>query len=207
MTKNEILAQVKADVDTLNAATGRNFSYPKVKFDLTGSKAGTCQIDYRMSFDMLMRKNFGLSDRTCGTLNFNMHIAERHPESVADTVSHEVAHYYAFMLHDFHRQVYQGRFRGGKLRWGHSPEWKAIMRELGRKPERCHSLDTKGLPGTRNTRRHHYSCANCFKPYRVTTQFHNKVQRSGGFARCRDCKGTVSHQFSEPTAAAARKKK
>lgn len=206
MTKNEILAQVKADVDTLNAATGRNFSYPKVKFDLAGSKAGTCSIDYRASFTLLKYKGLP-TNYTCGTLNFNLYIAARHPEGVADTVSHEVAHYYAFMLHDFHRQIDQGRFRGGKLRWGHSPEWKAIMRELGRKPERCHNFNTTGLPGTRNTLRHNYQCVGCSKEYKISTQRHNRLQRFDGLGQCPACKGAVRHVFSEPTRTAARKKK
>lgn len=93
------------------------------------------------------------------------------------TVVHEVCHLVA--NHEAHLA---GR---GKPQ-AHGYEWKRTMLRAGVRPERCHSVDTKGLKG-KKTRKTEVAHCNC-KDHAITPAMAKKIGK-GALYFCRSCKG------------------
>ncbi len=141
----------------LLAERGRRIPSVPVRCDLRGRAAG--QVRHYPDGRIEIRYNLG--------------IARLQPEDfVAHTVPHEVAHVLVGWL-------YERRVRP------HGPEWQAMMRYLGAKPERCHDFALAETVTRRRQRRWTYHCA-CRKHLLSTTR-HNRIRRGERRYQCRDC--------------------
>jgi len=74
---------------------------------------------------------------------------------------------------------------------GHGPEWKRVMRRLGRVPDRCHRQDTKGL--RTKQRRYLLLCGYCRYPQAISaamrTRMKNKISHilEGNYGQLPKC--------------------
>ena len=127
----------------------------EIRFDLRGKAAGQARI--RAAGRYLIRYNLELLKR--GGVDF-----------LEQTVPHEVAHVLAYHRH------------GRDIR-PHGAEWKAIMRQLGAEPTRCHDYDVGGL-GARQLHYFDYHCG-CML-HRLSSIRHNKVAKGQRYL-CRRC--------------------
>ena len=129
-----------------------------------------------VSFNPRMRSTAGRAFVLSNKIDLNPHLLQNDEYSFASTYLHELAHIVA-------QQNYGNRERG------HGFLWAGIMRALGQKPERCHSLNTKHL--RRKMTRFIYVCPKleCKNktPFTLTPQKH---KRSQGYA-CRDCQSAI----------------
>lgn len=101
-----------------------------------------------------------------------------HPSHVLDvTCPHEVAHIVSVDLY-------------GMRGTGHGPAWKSVMRNIGLKPERCHSLVTP-----RSTSKPVYQCErpHCKKQIMTGKTTHSRV--SNGKAKFPPCKCGGTYVF------------
>jgi SprT protein len=70
-----------------------------------------------------------------GSITLSNVLLELNKEAfIADTVGHELAHYFAHIVY-------------GRSVQAHGKEWKSIMKMLGQEPSRCHSM--KVIPSTK----------------------------------------------------------
>jgi len=128
---------------------------PQILFDLRGRAAGQARLALR---------------GPC-IIRFNPVLLRANRASfLADTVPHEVAHLAAFARY------------GLRIR-PHGPEWQAIMRYFGVKPERCHRYDLSATSG-RTLREFDYHC-DC-REHRLSSIRHNRVLAGGTYV-CRHC--------------------
>lgn len=111
-----------------------------------------------------------------GKLNFSPTLLTDNVETfIAQTVPHEVAHLVT-------RAMYPRCMSHGR-------EWKFVMRQLGARPDRCHSYDTSKVSKKRVTKRWKYRCG-C-RTMELSTVIHNKIRR-GDVRVCKRCRGKVS---------------
>lgn len=103
----------------------------------------------------------GLAVFETKTLDFNYELAKHNKkEFVQQIVGHEVGHLVA-------NECYNHT--------GHGSEWKEVMREMGLRPERCHSLDVSGV--ARQPKRYPYDCG-C-QTRMLDRTYHTKAQENG----------------------------
>ena len=127
----------------------------EIRFDLRGRAAGQARYSARGPW----------------IIRYNAILLRENPESfLAETIPHEVAHLVTFLRH------------GPRVR-PHGPEWRAIMAQLGAKPERCHRYDLSRIPG-RATRVFTYHCA-CGE-HQLTSIRHHRIL-AGQTYLCRRC--------------------
>ncbi len=70
----------------------------------------------------------------------------------------------------------------------HGPQWQSVMRLLGLKPSRCHTLDTRRAAVSKPT--HRYICA-CAEPHWLTPRRHG-IARKRDYV-CRRCRQVLRH--------------
>ncbi len=120
-----------------------------------------------------MRTTSGRYFTKSNHIELNPHLLDT-DEKLTRTLYHELAHAVEMQV-----------FKYG----GHGATWKAVMRRLGRKPERCHSYDTKGLK-----RKHRVVAkATCGCPervYEIKTVRYRKIKKGAKY-QCQRCFRTI----------------
>jgi SprT protein len=101
-------------------------------------------------------------------------LCENANDFIRETVPHEIAHLLNRAING----------RGVKP---HGPEWKNIMRALGREPRRCYNYDVTNARVCK-AQRHTYKCA-C-RTHSISQRIHNAFLR-GALYVCQDCKVTL----------------
>ena len=134
-------------------------------------------IDVIINLNSRMRSNGGTARLNYGVgeveLNYRLH--RDNPSHVISTYLHELAHVINRL---------DNGFNGVQ---SHGYEWKAVMRELGQSPDRCHKMDVSAYKNKQ--KRFDYKCGCTI--HKVTTTKHNKILRGAGY-RCRGCKQTLT---------------
>lgn len=131
-----------------------------IRFDLRGTNAGQARLD---------------AERHC-TIRYHPLLLLRYGEAfIAQTVPHEVAHCLVFL-------------RYGHRAKPHGAEWRALMRQFGAAPRRCHEYAVADLP-RRQLRHFAYRCA-CRVHY-LTAIRHQRVLR-GRHYLCKRCGAPLS---------------
>lgn len=107
-----------------------------------------------------------------------------------ETVVHEVCHIVAGVKH--HHRVKP-----------HGAEWRALMREAGVEPRRCHNVDRTDL--TRRAERINISCPSCDQTYACTPYMAGQI--ASGNRICSKCKTRlVAPSDIQPTKRRARRR-
>ena len=130
--------------------------------------------------DPLPRLRFDLRGRCAGQafaqqwmIRLNGELLRRYREDfVRDTVPHELAHLVAYARH------------GAAIR-PHGPQWRELMRLLGRPPEVCHQYEVRPA---RQIRRYDYRCS-C-RRHQLSSIRHRRAER-GVLYHCRSCGETL----------------
>jgi SprT protein len=124
-----------------------------------------------VDFNNAMRTTAGTANITYQTIKLNADLFKRNPDAIMQTFAHELAHLLTYKKH---------KRPGIKP---HGPEWIQIMRDLGYKPTRTHSLDV-----THIKRRWPRVEANCAcKTHMITMHQVKKMQRGSNYI-CTGCK-------------------
>jgi SprT protein len=148
--RQKVLNEVKRliELGNLQFPTAKiNYNDIEIRFTLYGKSAG------RAGIDRITGKQ---------TLWFHPQLMERDiNEYIKQTVAHEVAHLYKFLLYP-------------SIGTNHGREFKYIAHKLGNDGSRCHTLDTKGIG--RPKQRYEYRCPKCGKTYMLTSYKHNRQQ-------------------------------
>lgn len=168
----------------------RKIKMPTVKYAKRGRTAGT-------------------ADVRAEVIDLNaVLLMENGDDFINRTVVHEMAHIIDYILHpenfesgyDFDSFAaaggYGNRFfrpRRAK-RSVHGPTWKAIMRDMGADPSRCHTFDTMNASVKRGgQQKHAWKCNYCHSEMMLGPKRHQKqlVASKKGFTnyRLRSCKG------------------
>ncbi len=117
-----------------------------------------------------------------GLIRFNAQLAEENwPDFLATVVPHEVAHLIAFWSSGCR---------------DHGAVWRAVMRDLGAEPHRCHRFDTSRSRVSRQ-RLWPYACG-CSRTHQLSTTRHNRVLRQRAQYHCRGC-GEPVRYMGNPT--------
>ena len=117
---------------------------------------------------------------------------ENFEDYIENTLPHELAH--AITRHKFDTEYSRVK--------PHGPEWKRVMRALGKAPTRCHSYDTSNARVRRVRKGYEYSCA-C-KTYSLTIIRHRRAQKAMGSGyRCRKCGQSLRYVGHESAVAVA----
>jgi SprT protein len=141
----------------------KTFRSIEIRFDLRGRTSGMYVVKSRQQY-----------------IRFNPFIFSKYFEdSLASTVTHEVAHYVADVLFGF------------KNIRPHGKEWQAIMYKLGAEPKVTGDYDLSGIPVKRQ-HRFTYAC-DCMT-HQLTTTRHNRITQEKARYFCRKCHGTLKHQ-------------
>jgi SprT protein len=156
--------QVLQATDSCLQRAGRLFGLQNaavpVSFDLRGRAAG----QYRVA-------------RGKPGIRYNPYIFARYfPDSLAETVPHEVAHHVVDRLYGL-RNVRP-----------HGAEWQQVMRLLGAVPRATARYDLSGIP-VRRQRRFDYRCDCC--AHSITTSRHNRIRRGDAVYLCRCCHAPI----------------
>lgn len=158
--QRRVVAATRGAIDKAAALFDREFAEIPVTFELTGRAAGM----YRVQ-------------RGRRVIRYNPHIfAKYFDDNLANTVPHEVAHYVTDMLYGL-RNVRP-----------HGPEWRAVMRALGVRPEVTCRYDLDGIP-LRRQQRFSYRCA-C-STHSLSAVRHRRVQNGQASYNCRRCRAPL----------------
>jgi len=138
----------------------RNFKPLPIQFDLKGKAAGMYCVRGRKRW-----------------IRFNPYIfAKYFADNLANTVSHEMAHYVVDVMY------------GQRNVRPHGDEWIEVMKALGAKPERTCQYDLEGVP-RRVQKLFEYACA-C-RQHQLGSCRHNRVSRGQTQYYCRQCRQTL----------------
>lgn len=118
-----------------------------------------------VKFNARMRTTAGRAWLRRFSIDLNPHLLKRSPESLMNTLAHELAHLVDVEIN--------GRCHN------HGPVWAEIMRKLGETPTRTHDMDTSGLK-----RRHTRTLAQCAcRTHKLTPYKLNRIHRY----KCKGC--------------------
>lgn len=114
---------------------------------------------------------YGLKGHVGGRANYireeiqiNYYLLNKYEDHyIKQTIGHEYAHLVAYKY-----------FGSAVLGKPHGKHWKAVMRSLGLRPDRCHNYETKPA---RKTRKHSCECNRCGKKYELGTIRYNRILR------------------------------
>ena len=146
----------------------------------------------KIKYDLKSIRTAGMAVTNPWTQRFDMRLHEAalneyQEDYIEGTVVHEFAH---LVQHCFYN-------KGGNRPKPHGKEWKRVMRELGKNPERCHSMNLsqamekfakvsgKPAPKKRQLKRFTYKC-NC-DTHELTSIRHNKIKNGQASYTCRSC--------------------
>jgi predicted SprT family Zn-dependent metalloprotease len=154
-----------------------DFKMPTIDYSLRGRVGG--QADYR---GWVIRVNAVL-------LNENVE------EYIKQVIGHEVAH---LINHQVHPQAHD---RVNGKRSPHGYEWQSVMRALGLKPDRCHSMDTTNSRVNKTPRAGVFTlvCMNCPREYNVKAKTLMQWRAKPAAIRCRCSAGVNLKLKGEPT--------
>lgn len=112
---------------------------------------------------------------------------------VNETVPHEVAHIVVNEVYESQNRVYVDpyTYRRRRAIEPHGYEWQQVMRLFGLRPERCHDMDVTTVVALRNGGSAFIYKCGC-REYPMTKSKHERIQRPGGWARCRNCRGKLA---------------
>ena len=106
-------------------------------------------------------------------ISLNKELLEKYPHEILDqTLPHEIAHC-------IQRQIY------GYSVKPHGKEWQFIMRLFGKKPDRCHSMQTTKV---RHVKRYAYRCG-C-SVHMITSIKRNRIENGSSYF-CVRCRGRL----------------
>lgn len=163
--KKQVMDKVE---ETLNIARAKypttSLPTPLVVFKQTGRRAGVCV--------------FNFTTKICIIKINPDYFAKYHDDMINQTVPHEVAHYVSDMVY-------------GRMGKGHGSFWKSVMRNLGRKPDRCHTYDLEGVKVKTVRKPFHYNCG-CSEGHDVTPRLHLKMQMGRTYT-CRKCRKKLAY--------------
>lgn len=113
-----------------------------------------------------------------------------------NTIDHEVGHILQAILYPNAKQA-------------HGREWRMIMRLIGGKPERCHSMQIPEMAQRKRRvfkRDYLYECPLCKQEFRLTAVLANKIERKGQRRFCmkESCQAIIKNS---PTTAMCIQKK
>lgn len=164
MNKDECIAKVTAVVAQANN------SFPHLNLD----------VPYVTWFDK--SKAAGVAYIYRNEIGFNTDImANVSSEEFEQTIVHEVAHKINMKLYPASKQA-------------HGPEWKYVMRVLGKAPETYHKFDVSEARKNQ-IKLFHYNCT-CGQVFKLTANLHNKISR-GNNRICLTCRSKITaSQFS-----------
>lgn len=158
MTEQDIIAKVENVINFGNnlLCNGNNdLKVPEVRFFRGKSTAGYAWKHGRL-------------------VEFNLDFAERNPDTFFETVIHEVAHLFTFVLFPRAKQA-------------HGPEFKRVDTLLGGRGKRGNNYCTEGVYTKRVTQKFKYSCA-CVGVgnHIIALNTHKKMQLGCNY-RCKKC--------------------
>lgn len=159
--KAEVVTVTEDCIKKAGQCYDRQFSRLPVLFDLKGKCAGMYQ---RRGDARRIRYNPWL-------------FAKYYPQSLQQTIPHEVAHYIADCLWGIERIKPHGR------------EWRSVMIALGAKPVATGNYSLEGIP-VRQYQRYDYQC-NC-KVHQLTAIRHRRIQLGKASYRCHHCGALLS---------------
>lgn len=156
----------------------------KVYYQLCESHHLGTVADLRIDFT-LRGKNGGMAYLQRNEVNFNFILAsENFDEYINQVVPHEVCHIVAFLIYGYREH-------------GHGIYWKALMRECGCKPDRCHNMNIANVKKN-HVQKFIYRC-DC-RTFDVSKRLHNSMQESLKNSwmhttgrRCRHCKKELTY--------------
>jgi len=131
--------------------------------------------------------SFKLKGRTAGkasyqkwTIKINLVLLkENWDDMINQTLPHEIAHLVAWHVY-------------GQCIKPHGREWKSIMRAFGKKPSRCHALDTTNSAVRTMARVFTYKCI-CDISHDLTIIRHRRQQSGRANYRCSKCKRSLKY--------------
>lgn len=138
----------------------REFPSVHVLFDLSGLAAGQFRW-HAITRQCVIRYNPWVF-----AADFDHHLA--------DTVTHEVAHYLVYRLH-------------GSRHRPHGPEWKRVMIALGVTPKATGHYNLAGVP-VRRQQRHTYRCV-C-RIHQISNTLHNRHHKGRHYV-CKTCRSPL----------------
>lgn len=155
-------ARVTAKIAECIKKSGVTMPMPTIKYDINSARLG-------------------------GQANYSKHLIRVNPvflnaytdHYIDQTVTHEAAHLIA-------------RAKYGRMIDAHGPEWKQVMRDLGVRPDRCHSYKVpEGVKVGKNVTKHACNCERCGYKTEVGSKVANKIT-AGAVYRHRGCGGKIS---------------
>lgn len=155
-----------------------DFKMPTIDYSLRGRVGG--QADYR---GWVIRVNAVL-------LNENVE------EYIKQVIGHEAAH---LITHQVYPEAHQ-RING--KRSPHGSEWQSVMRALGLKPDRCHTMDTTNSRVNKTPRAGVFTlvCINCPREYNVKAKTLLAWKAKPAAIRCRCSSGVNLKMKGEQSA-------
>jgi SprT protein len=162
--QSKALENIKFYVEMGNEMFVCNMPEPKLSFKLRGQNGGM----------------YYSSKHTIKLNNTLLH--ENLEEYIEQVIPHEIAHAFQRYLYG-HTDHYNGR-----RIMPHGKEWKQIMRDFGKSPDRCHSMETTNARVVRDG--YHYRCR-C-QTFNLTIIRHRKIQKGKNY-KCKGCKGTLEY--------------
>jgi predicted SprT family Zn-dependent metalloprotease len=116
---------------------------------------------------------------------WNLEAARKYTQDyLVNTVGHEVAHHIADTIHG--------------TSCGHDKRWKAVMRDLGLEPARCHSYK---LTPARRPRKFQWECPECHFRHEFTQRLITNIKKSNQVRRCGICRTRLDLKDIERKAA------
>lgn len=120
-----------------------------------------------------MRTTIGRVYYKTGELHLNKRLLDDNPSEIVNTIVHELAHFVDFYKYGNH---------------GHGKTWARIMKILGLKPTRCHSLDVSKYK--REQKPVAYAKCECRRNIKIKKRRYQKIVKGTNY-RCRRCKSIL----------------
>jgi SprT protein len=117
---------------------------------------------------------------------WNLEAARKYTQDyLENTVGHEIAHHIADTIHGTNCH--------------HDRRWKAVMRDLGLEPSRCHSYQ---LAPARKVTKYTWTCPGCGQTHTFTQRLVNNMKKSKGHRVCGTCRTRLDPKTIKRKAAA-----
>lgn len=167
LQKNQVETAVLDALMMLEKAYNRVFVVPEIRYDLVGRSAGQAVWDPYGKVKHFIRINPVL-------------LNENGEDMVNQTVPHEVAHVVVTQLYEE---------KGHRVQ-GHGYEWQSVMRQLGLKPDRCHSYDVTSIRAIRGGKEYHFTCMCVGFVHKFSKSKYTRYINGNRYV-CRRCRGSL----------------